>query len=139
MSAWIVGQAHIRAMVSLAVDGPEGWPAGPIPDADPHALGNLLIAECVASVACRYPDTGPDDLPGHGTYWVRPYVHVPPTRRPTVGEAVGLLDCYAYQSCEHPGWEASQAKVIVDRLLELFRAELVTVPTVPDVWEWTHD
>ena len=35
------------------------------------------------------------------------------------GAARKIVDCYDYQSCEHPSWEASAAKALADRLSAL--------------------
>lgn len=88
------------------------------------AVGQMLTDECVRSVSHRYPDT--NDLPGTfvltdaGEFgdWFEPYRYPPmqPGNRPTAVEVLKLISCYEYQSCEHPGWNSSEAKRFCDAL-----------------------
>ncbi len=154
MSAYIVDQDHIDAMVALALDGPAGivvspynawlgprWqaetPDGPIrhyaENYDSDALGTMLIAECVASVAYRYHSD--DDLPGPvDRYYERPYRFAPPSPMPTAIEGLKLLDCYEYQSCEHPGWATSEAASFCEALRRSLIHKLAGYDAAP--WEW---
>lgn len=125
MSAWIVSTRHIDALVQAA-SRPGRYGLGPLQFAyAPNApedheqlttrctnadeIGRMLLIENVASVAYRYPDDTCDELPG-------PTAKTPPNeyhyRHPGEFSAVEILkaiDCYEYQSCEHPAWRYSQA------------------------------
>lgn len=59
------------------------------------------------------------------------------TRRPNPVEALKLIRCYEYQSCEHPGWESSEAKGFCDTMTAALVACLPGYDDAP--WEWTRD
>lgn len=106
MSAWIVSKTHIDALVTGIV---RSEVVSPEEYGDETALGRELWRECLASVADRYPNDGDGDRPG----WLMRDAEVDEYEfdRVTV-EPVSLLkqvQCYQYQSCEHPGWKASNA------------------------------
>lgn len=121
MSAWMVPKKHVDYMVTLARCGPaDAVPVNPMTvwqghrlcmDMTDDELGQVLTDECLASIRDRYPDTidNPDATPGPTDhYWAVPYV-AERTRQLSIGEALKLLACYEYQSCEHPGWPESKA------------------------------
>ncbi|MEI8333640.1 MAG: hypothetical protein WCH74_07280 [Chloroflexota bacterium] len=154
MSAYVVALPHIAAMVALALDGPAGVPVAPDtawscswpgPDGTRHAtretadvIGEMLTAECVASVRHRYRDDAHATLPGPIVpYWEAPYRHVRPRRRPTAVEALKLIDCYEYQSCEHPGWLTSEAHAAIAALRDRIIGCLDGYADAP--WEWADD
>jgi hypothetical protein len=121
MSAFVVSKHDIDILVT-AYAGLN--PAGaPLLDLD--KLGRKLWRENVDSVAYRY------DMPQrHGAEYagyleaIAAYAHEPlPAKRAAVRK---IADCYDYQSCEHPAWEASEAKQIVDAIGEAFRREYKT-------------
>lgn len=129
MSAFIVPVEHIDALLAAALscrpsDTPrwrgkagesvcEGYCKLTHNSAD--AVGKMLVTENVRSVGYRYG--GPqDDLPcmpddRAGQRELLNYRHKPDRaiRTPTVVEALKLIDCYEYQSCEHDEWETSEA------------------------------
>jgi len=126
MSAWIVSRAHIDYLVRAGLELPRfpirfksGGDVGTELTAETASeLGNLLWQENRASVAYRYPDDAPNRLPGHRvTEYVYPRVSYDPVVSAIAGRvrmdpAIVLkeIDCYEYQSCEHPGWKESAAK-----------------------------
>lgn len=91
------------------------------------ATGEMLMNANVESVGHRY-DEQPfeNDLPGHADY-LMPYRYADPGYRPTLAESVGIIAGYEYQSCEHPGWDGSEAYRfcvdLKDRLLRLIPGE----------------
>jgi hypothetical protein len=132
MSAWMVNKVHIDLMVNAAaalfVPGYtgcawwrtdengrfEGWRTlapyvmGDQPTMTPDELGGMLWDENVRSVDYRYPDDA--ELPGEiGQPWLEAYETRGIGFVPTPGEVFCAIDCYSYQSCEHPGWEASES------------------------------
>src|SRR3990167_2487217 len=134
MSAYIVDRAVIDALVTVAKDGPSGVPHCPgntwyplgwesadgsrtyIHDrADLDRIGAILIDENVWSVQYRYPEMmrlpGPSDL-----WWMAPYRWGVVWPLPSAVETLKLADHLEYQSCEHPGWEASEARRILDAI-----------------------
>jgi hypothetical protein len=151
MSAFIVGKPHIDALVTVAVHGPkdgEGrWDSfryyyhdgksHDVNTAAANAIGSMLWQENYASVEYRYPDTA--DLPGPCDLTAAEVLtyHWQKTRIPTIAEAIKALDCYEYQSCEHPGWETSQAKAFIARLTDALTSVLPGYDAAP--WEWTDE
>jgi hypothetical protein len=52
-------------------------------------------------------------------------------------ECCKALDCYEYQSCEHPGWSASGARAFCERLRSSLVGAMAGYGDAP--WEWTLD
>jgi hypothetical protein len=150
MSAFMVSKNQIDAIIAVVACGPSHsekdarrwedsmkW-ADILPRTeDPLGeLGNVLIHENILSINARYPDTvgTPERLPGPcEPYWLVPYVFHSPARIPTVVEALKLIDCYEYQSCEHDGWKTSQAK----RVCEKLRGNLITALPGYEAAKWS--
>ena len=115
MSAFLVGKPHIDHLVRVAIDGPAGrhpnWRiywftddgVQQAPD-DPNLTGRLLWIENHKSIAARYP--GNTDCP---ITEIEAYVYARPRDRLSTVAALKALDCYEYQSCEHPEWPTSAA------------------------------
>lgn len=106
MSAWVVSKAHIDVLVSALAEFKVRHDLG----ADAKAIGPALWRENVASVAYRYDLATRDDerkgeLDGYNAdiaaYEPRELLEMKP------GPLLRVVDCYEYQSCEHPGWEGS--------------------------------
>jgi len=129
MSAFIVSKRHIDALVFAGLHviryKPLRWRA---PGSEFRALtretadrvGQMLVGENVKSVRYRYGE-GPLPGPMDG-YWRRPYRYEQPflpyqDSGTLVVVCLRLLSCYAYQACEHPEWERSEAKSFCDALL----------------------
>jgi hypothetical protein len=151
VSAFIVDRAHIDALVELALCGPRDWPrrasAGAWPPFYWHAddpqtgivvtheltsetcgeAGSMLIRECIASVACDYPDLlwpelpGPDPNPDPEEYVFPLDRALSGVTRPTAVEGLKILDCYECQSCGHAGWRDSSAQ----RFCDVLRSRLI--------------
>jgi hypothetical protein len=131
MSAYIVSKNHILYLVTAALSrkiclhGCHWWPvpgesyktlrACDYPLAE--EMANLLWRENLASVSCRYPNESSATLPGARE---KRFII---TRRDlaTVFEfdpvqVFKACDCYEYQSCEHAGWHASEARAFIEGL-----------------------
>jgi len=112
MSAWIVSKTHIDCLVQAGIEREMVRPE----EAD--EFGRMLWGECLASVAYRYPQDGDGDRPGPSDFRdsdVDTYVYEPLDGEPGISllaEAVvhKAVGCYDYQSCEHPGYEGSEAQ-----------------------------
>jgi len=105
MSAWLVSKTHIDALVTYAIDHCVS------PKPNPDEVGKLLWYENRKSLRYRYADADDcwEDLKTLNTYRYEPaYV--------SEVAIVKAVHCYAYQSCEHPGWEKSAAKRLSDVL-----------------------
>ncbi len=117
MSAFIVGKEHIDAMVAAAwLNDRCSWKSGDdwakVDDLSADNVGRMLLCECIASVKYRYHDEPVEDLPGsmEPIYPAEYAFPVTTARRLSPIEAIKATHCYEYQSCEHPGWEESEAK-----------------------------
>lgn len=122
MSAFIVSKGHIRFLVEAALrldrHGFSWWsPAHGArrslkkfrtADGDLSAdeLGALLWEENVKSVDHRYSEEN----------GVGPYKHARSSLPVDPVQVLKAADCYVYQTCEHPEWETSEAKHIIDAL-----------------------
>ena len=136
MSAYIVNRSHIRALVDFGLrpryrchgglswvfdidrDGPGSYTRRELPLADwerAAEVGQMLWDENIASVSHRYPGNR-DDLPGPVGDSLEYGAHVTPLRKLSPVEVLKALSGYEYQSCEHPGWLASEAKAFCDAL-----------------------
>jgi hypothetical protein len=126
MSAWIVSKKHIDLMVAAITRGTRDGVVKPRrKNAD--RLGQMLVDECVRSVSYRYPrdDARKGELPGPSDrYYLRPYTFEDPMYLPTAAETAKAVDCYRYQSCEHPGWEESAACRLTGRIGEQIVAKV---------------
>lgn len=88
--------------------------------------GQMLWDECVASVRYRYSGTATGELPGpigetfvyaeHEGFPFHLHGRVPFT----LYDVAKAVRCYQYQSCEHPGWEGSEAKAFTDALVSAY-------------------
>lgn len=133
MSAYVVDRDLIRFLVtaatSVAVHGQQmgltlRWRSGETlvelhyGDRDrAQAVGQMLWNENLASVRYRYPDEPDSELPGPiGETFVyaehRDWLgHIEPI------QVIKSAHCLRYQSCEHPGWEASSAAAFLEALI----------------------
>jgi hypothetical protein len=117
MSAFVVTKQHIDAIVTggLPTRGDTGWIhwSDPVDAGRTHILnqgtadraGSLLWQENRVSVNRRYHDGDEIDV----IYTFQRLWQEPVT-------VLKLIDCYEYQSCEHPAWEESQAKRLCGQL-----------------------
>lgn len=109
VSAWIVDQAHIDVLVLAGVQLGVSYDPGPPAVPGPAALaaaGADLWAENHRSVDHRYGlRTEPPD-------------YVAPTAEVLLDPAavVKAVDCFVYQSGEHPDWPSSRAEDYCRRL-----------------------
>lgn len=129
MSCYVVDPAHIHALVEAAMRpgadhfGPVSWYWGNPSRSrkaewnEGDSIGKMLLGENIKSVMHRYPDCTPDDMPGPiPCPTVEAYKYEHP--RISLGPVAILkaLDGYEYQSCEHPGWDASEAHAFCEAL-----------------------
>ena len=100
------------------------------------AVGAMLVSENLASIHHRYPDTLDGGvIPGpHDAHWETPYAFAFVRPVPTPIEALKLIACYEYQSCEHPEWPASEAYSFCDALRHQLVGILDGYSAAP--WGW---
>ncbi|WP_063129866.1 hypothetical protein [Nocardia fusca] len=106
MSAFIVSNGHIDVVVNAIAQ--YGITPNDARRLDYRALGQLLWDENVRSVDHRYRESNPRD---------RYVLHTTEGDLDPVA-VLKAVDCYVYQSCEHPGWADSDAHTWMTRLRE---------------------
>ena len=127
MSAFIVNKAHINAMlqgaISVAQYSPNfTWYVGndkrELTAFNTDEIGQMLSDENIKSVGYRYEDSELTNLPGRiDVEYLIPFQHHPMGKIPTAVELIKITHCYMYQSCEHEGWEGSNAKAFCKALI----------------------
>lgn len=147
MSAFLVCDEHIRALVEVARTGPAdvgvaewnrygtlewytregGTPHGH--RLDPDMAAAMLAQENLRSIRRRYGD---DEPSRHDCPQVVP--HRAPRDMPTLVEALKAIACYEYQACETTDWEDSEAYAFCRALQDRLCARLPGYEKAP--WEW---
>lgn len=130
MSAFVVAREHIAYLVNAAFRRRQGETLYYHWDGNNHQcqpgdrdaaerVAQVLWAENLGSVAHRYPGDKRSELPGMvqdaqaGFEYGR---HVWDHQEPNWVQVLKACDCYAYQSCEHPGWEGSETRAIIEAI-----------------------
>lgn len=151
MSAYLVGSEHIDLLVSatFALPYPPYFEAtkGVLVRTDvaatptdhgavgPDQLGQALWEENMASLLYRYPQDKVADYPDYvaGYRWRKV-----PARLYDWVTVVKAIQCYHYQSCEHPGWRTSPSCLFTYELLT--RTVTQYAPGIQDApaWEWSR-
>lgn len=144
MSCYVCEDDHINYLVHAArqykatIDI-NGEPVDLWDDTACQQLAIQLLAENVRSFEHRYPDdkgeAGVDLVTGAPAPIVWTYNLF---CRLTPVQVLKSIRCYEYQSCEHPGWEASEAYANVQRIknaticaLPGFEAAIWGAPEMP--------
>jgi hypothetical protein len=138
MSAFIVSTAHIDTMLTVAIQltrrpGSSGvycrQIAGYIDPMNASEYGQILHDANVKSVNYRYQDSAHISRQTEDEYTYKrrggcDVLHdILDTRIRNIAQAFKAVQCYEYQSCEHPDWETSDAKWFCESLRgELMRA-----------------
>ena len=139
MSAFQVSPNHIGAILRWYLfDGGvqlhyrAAWREKRHPDTDDAMdMAACLAFECWRSVNHRYPNAQEEHgcLPGPEEYDSTPVMvdtsNLGVYRKLTAIEAIKACHCLAYQSCEHDEWDKSEAKKLLDDIVES------TIPTIP--------
>lgn len=143
MSAFVVNKSHINALLhaGMAVRyRPLTWrhngESHTLTDESATVVGQMLLDECVRSVCYRYEGDSMANLPGRtNAEWLIPFEYRFTHRRPTPIEALSLISCYEYQSCEHDEWETSEAKAFCDALRHCTIPRLPGYDEAPGSWD----
>lgn len=143
MSAFIVNKSHINAMLqagmAVTYEPFSWWHDGKRHILDGSTIdevGQMLLDECVKSVCYCYEDHTITELPRRtNAEWLMPFKYKLTHRCPTPIEALKVISCYEYQSCEHDEWKASEAKAFCSALRHC------TINRLPGYdeaagWEW---
>ena len=112
MSAYIVSKQHIDFLVEeLTRSGSLYGTPQIVCGLSSDRVGEILIAENIASVSYRYGGESLDTLPGpvdKRDLLDYHFEHPAPMGNREV-RVLKAVQGYTYQSCEHPGWPESQA------------------------------
>ena len=110
MSAFMCSARHLTALAAYAVradlDGIVGSTREERVAARVAEVFGVLARENAASLDARYPgDKGDpiEDVDAKAASEQFPLLHI-----------IKACHCYAYQACEHKGWETSRAKSLVE-------------------------
>lgn len=132
MSVYVVDRGHIRYLIDAAWMLRQNRHESPgmgryyhngecheVNELTLNRTGLMLWEECRKSVSARYPDDADDELPGPCDDGPRfGYVH--PMHSPATPinplQVLMSVNCYEYQSCEHDGWNDSEARSFCDAL-----------------------
>jgi hypothetical protein len=137
MSAWQCSPEHIFALAKAWVHFRSKYEHEPLLD-DVKAYARKLAVENVKSLKYRYPNDSWD--PVETDHLIKPEIFVwsnsgalPGQKTEDIVKAVvttlKLINCYNYQSCEHPGWKTSRVKQDMDGL---YRHVAETLPGYDD-------
>lgn len=152
MSAYIVSKVHIDALLTAALGNgahddalywyTEEGGGRRVTHDTVDDVGAMLVSENVASIRARYPDVPEDltDAPGpidnaFAVDAVKGQYRFERTREFSTGELLAAISCYEYQSCEHDGWEGSDAQTFCRYLRESLCRK---VPGYEGTWEITE-
>lgn len=137
MSAYIVTPEHIIYLVDAAMSlasrrndhaarwfwgEPASWQEAPLGNFERAAeVANMLLRENILSVSHRYPGESSATLPGRkgGPSVITAYQFTAFTPEPDPVQVLKSIRCLEYQSCEHPGWEQSEAHAFLRALERL--------------------
>jgi hypothetical protein len=109
MSAFICNHSHTTALaVYAARNGILSW-------TDANKIGEMLHAENVKSVNYRYGEATKPDFAMCAWAAFHEFSQV---------QILKAARCLRYQSCEHPGWEASDACKLVEAIIGRSAREL---------------
>lgn len=149
MSAFVVGKEHIDLLITagIVLTRPYGplrwntsadeneWKPNQLDHENAADIGRMLWLENYASVDRLYGD---DELPGPvGLTFDKVSKYVFRAVNGSLDPVVVLkaIDCYEYQSCEHPGWKTSQARRFCDSLRRACISKLKGYDEAP--WEFS--
>ncbi len=114
MSAWVVSHVHINVLVAARHFVRQAQPAAKLcEDLIDTDLGRMLWRENMISVAHCYPDKEETQIDEAA---LANYQYEPMAATPV--EVIKAVHCYQYQTCEHDGWAASDAKKYTDELVD---------------------
>lgn len=124
MSAFVQHSDHVDLLVTAIMrfdvhagkedpTAPSHWREISLIDFD--EVGRSMIRENVNSVLYRYADVSAEELADYQTM-VETYTFDSILPLPPVVALLKAVHGYTYQSCEHPGWDTSDAKALTDAL-----------------------
>lgn len=125
MSAFIVNQNHINALVNYAIENNLYLPnfldktgnCKKITSENAQKVVNILIRENCISVNYRYNENN-----------FLKYKFVEKKNKYSHAQIIQFVDCLDYQSCEHPKWERSLACAILMKIKNCAYSNIVKLP-----------
>jgi hypothetical protein len=134
MSAFIVGNDHIDALMTYCIDNRVSFWNGTdrvdITSDNAEEIGRILLDENVKSVHYRYEGRiEPDEKNAAADYGFRRFGPIEPLK------AIWGVRCLEYQSCEHPEWENSIAWRISQAIIH---EAIRHIPCDEGMWEITR-
>jgi hypothetical protein len=111
MSAFLCSDSHITALAVYASKRASQLQC----NLDPKVVGKMLYDENVKSIDYRY------DKRKHPAFKLCPWAKIKPF---SPIEIIKAAHCLRYQSCEHPGYENSEAAKLVDAIADYAVQEL---------------
>jgi hypothetical protein len=118
MSAYVVDKETIDKLIAGGLRAELFMPC------DATVNGQMLWRENVISVAYRY-NLATRDATELAEYEAAVEAYTFEPCAPTAREIDSAIDCLDYQSCEHEGWEASEACKLLQQLRGAFPARLL--------------
>lgn len=78
-------------------------------------VASMLMSENLRSLAHRYPRDHHLDAEAYDAFELPRTIEADARKLPRM-HIVKACHCYAYQACEHPGWQASDARKLIDAI-----------------------
>lgn len=130
MSAFMCSDNHLAILASYAVrhcledvpyalrtelerDGFEHKPGGYMRTV--ARVASMLASENLRSIEHRYPGDHSGEQEAYASFDVPKGAETRAHQLPAL-HIIKACHCYAYQACEHPGWEASDARKLTDAI-----------------------
>lgn len=145
MSAFMCDAEHLSAVADTLV-ALAGEPHASVKlDAEETAefLFKMLLVENATSLEARYPSNWHELIPDGSLFGM---VYTPQLRGASFGTypydadrlacSLKAISCYAYQACEHDGWEASRTYALVTAAKAELAIRLAYCHPAYDAAEW---
>jgi hypothetical protein len=131
MSAFVVSDKHINTLITWAYNNKVQYYKDRWVDINqtPTHAANTLYAENVRSVNSRYNERSK-------TQYDR-FRFVPVQDLPDAIGIIKLCHCLQYQSCEHKGWDKSEAKKLLQAIEEYAMRALPGFEKAYNAAEWS--
>jgi len=123
MSAWVVSRTHIEYLIEaglwlerrehfpLTWRNPSDQKICELREDNASQIGQMLWKQNYMSVNYRYDENDQVEIS-------EPYTHrMLPGRQIDPVWTIKAIHCFQYQSCEHPGWETSEAYAYCQTLM----------------------
>jgi hypothetical protein len=112
MSMFIQGKNHIDHLVTALVQAE-------LITVSPNEAGRMLWRENLNSAKYRYPNDQDGERPGPIDFRDADVETYTWSETPVLTDAAlkGAIRGYCYQACEHPEWNDSEAKSLMDKLV----------------------